>query len=99
MSKRESQLVERLNRLVLEFLTLEEDKQNYYKAMNERKDYSRVVIETLYLKQCYLDTVTRRIIMLVDRLNRKDIDFSNEVAIEIYNYYKPYMKKGFDLFL
>lgn len=94
MSKKESQLVERLNRLVLEFLTLEEDKQNYYKAMNEKKDYSRGAIRTLYLKQCYLDTVIRKIIMLVDRLNRKDIDFSNEVAIEIYNYYKPYYEEG-----
>ena len=78
--------------LTTEYCSLERDKEKYY--ISHIKDISRTAIVTLYLKQAYIDTVIRRIVSLVSRLIRADVDIDNECAIEVYNYYSPNLRRG-----
>ena len=89
----------RLDSVVKEYLTLEKEKEDYYKAKLEEKDLSRTTIITLYLMQENIDTLTKRIITLMDRMIRNDIEVDNEVALLVYDYYEPQIKRGLsDLF-
>ena len=89
----------RLDSVVKEYLALEKEKEEYYLAKANSKDLSRTTIQTLYLMQEYLDTVTKKIITIVDRMRREDIEVENEVAILVYNYYEPQIRRGLsDLF-
>ena len=99
MTERELKDKVRLDSVVKEYLALEKEKEDYYKTKLEEKDLSRTTINTLYLMQEYIDTVTRKIITLVDRMKRNDMDIDNEVAILVYDYYEPQIRRGLsDLF-
>ena len=84
----------RLDSMVKEYLALEKEKEEYYLSKAESKDLSRTTIQTLYLMQEYLDTVTKKIINMVDRMRKEDIDVDNEVAILVYDYYEPQIRRG-----
>ena len=89
----------RLDSVVKEYLALEKEKEEFYANKLREKDLSRTTIQTLYLMQEYIDTVTKRIITIVDRMRRNDIDVDNEVAILVYDYYEPQIRRGLsDLF-
>ena len=90
--ERNARLVIRLGQYTTEYLALERDKEKYYRQHLD--DMSRTTIVTLYQKQAYIDSVIRRIVMLVDRLNRNEIEFDNECATLVYNYYAPSIKRG-----
>lgn len=82
----------RLNQYTTEYLTLEKEKETYYKE--HINDMSRTTIVTLYLMQAHIDTVIRQICILVGRLMRNDIEFDNECAVLVYNYYAPAIRRG-----
>ena len=92
MSEKELKAKIRLDGYTTEYLALEREKERYYKAHIE--DMSRTTIVTLYLMQERIDTVIKQIINTVDRLNRWGIDFDNEVATLVYNYYEPSIRRG-----
>ena len=91
-TEREMKMLVRLEKYTTEYMSLEREKEIYY-TKNVR-NISRTVIVTLYLKQCYIDTVIKQICILVGRLNRNDIDYDNEVATYIYNTYASGIKRG-----
>lgn len=90
--EKELELVVKLNRLTTEYLSQERDKELYY--INHVREIDRTVIVTLYLKQCHIDTIIKRIVSLVNRLIRKEVEFDNEVAIELHKYYDSRIKRG-----
>lgn len=95
--ERNMKMVVRLNQYTTEYLSLEKQKEEFYK--NHYCDTSREVIQSLYLQQCYIDTVVKNIIKTVRYLNEEQVDFDNETATVIYNYYEPLIKRGLsDLF-
>lgn len=91
-NERELKLLTKLEKYTTEYVSLEREKEIYY-TKNVR-NISRTVIVTLYLKQCYIDTVIKQICSLVGRLNYRGIDFDNEVATYIYNTYASGIKRG-----
>ena len=91
-TEKEMNLLIRLNQYTTEYLSLERDKEMYY--TEHINDMSRTTIVTLYLKQAYIDSVIKKICILVGRLNRNDIDYDNECATLVYNYYSPSIKRG-----
>lgn len=89
----------RLDSYVKEYLALEHEKEVYYETKLEDKDLSRTTIHTLYLMQERIDLLTRKIITMVDRMRSNDFDIDNEVAILVYDYYEPQLRRGLsDLF-
>ena len=92
MTEREMKLILRLGEYTAEYLALEREKEIYY--LEHTKDMSRTTIVTLYLRQVYIDTLIKKIVRLVDRLRKDDVEFDNEVAILVYDYYAPAMKRG-----
>ena len=90
--KKAMELVIHLGQLTTEYCSLERDKEAYY--ISHIKDMSRTTIVTLYLKQAYIDSVIKKIIITVDRLNRAEVDFDNECATLVYNYYAPSLRRG-----
>lgn len=91
-TEKEMNLLIRLNQYTTEYLSLERDKETYY--TEHINDMSRTTIVTLYMMQAYIDSVIKRICSLVERLNRNDIDYDNECATLVYNYYSPSIKRG-----
>ena len=91
-TEKEMNLLIRLNQYTTEYLSLERDKERYY--TEHINDMSRTTIVTLYQMQAYIDSVIKRICILVERLNRNDIDYDNECATLVYNYYSPSIKRG-----
>ena len=89
---RNLKLLIRLNQYTTEYLSLEREKEKYYREHSN--DMSRTTIVTLYQMQAYIDSVIKKICIMVDRLNRNQIDFDNEVATLVYNYYSPSIKRG-----
>ena len=90
--KRQMEMQIRLNRYTTEYLTLEREKEAYYVA--HVRDISRTAIVTMYLMQSNIDCLIKQICTLTGRLIRDDVDIDNEVAIELYNYYEPRIKRG-----
>ena len=89
----------RLDSYVKEYLALENEKEAYYESKLKDKDLSRTTIHTLYLMQERIDLLTKRIITMVDRMRNNDHDIDNEVAILVYDYYEPQLRRGLcDLF-
>ena len=68
------------------------EKEMYYVA--HVRDISRTAIVTMYLMQSNVDTLIKQICTLVGRLMREDVDIDNEVAIAVYDYYNPAIKRG-----
>lgn len=93
----ELKMVIRLNQYTTEYKALEKEKEEFYKS--HINDMSRTTIQTLYLQQQYIDSIIKRIVMLVDNLIANEIDFDNECATLVYNYYMPYIRRGFDILL
>ena len=89
---RNLKLMTRLNQYTTEYLSLEMEKEKYYRE--HINDMSRTTIVTLYQMQAYIDSVIKRICMLVGRLIKDDIDFDNEVAKLVYDYYSPSIRRG-----
>ena len=89
---RNLKLMTRLNQYTTEYLSLEMEKEKYYRE--HINDMSRTTIVTLYQMQAYIDSVIKRICMLVGRLIKDDIEFDNEVATLVYNYYSPSIRRG-----
>lgn len=89
---RNMKLLIRLGQYTTEYLSLEMEKEKYYRE--HINDMSRTTIVTLYQMQAYIDSVIRRIVILVGRLIKDDIDFDNEVATLVYNYYSPSIRRG-----
>lgn len=90
--KKAMETIIHLGQLTTEYCSLERDKEKYY--IDHIHDMSRTTIVTLYLKQAYIDTVIKRIITTVDRLNRAEVEFDNECATLVYNYYAPSIRRG-----
>lgn len=90
--ERISTMLIRLGQYTTEYLSLEMEKEKYYRE--HINDMSRTTIVTLYQMQAYIDSVIKRICILVGRLIREDIDFDNEVATLVYNYYAPSIRRG-----
>ena len=91
-NEREIKMLVRLEKYTTEYMSLEREKEIYY-TKNVR-NISRTVIVTLYLKQCYIDTLIKQICTLVARLDRNGIDYDNEVATHVYNEYGSLIKRG-----
>ena len=89
---RELKMLIRLNQYTTEYLSLEMEKEKYYRE--HAHDMSRTTIVTLYQMQAYIDCVIRKICILVGRLMKEDIDFDNECAVLVYDYYNPSIKRG-----
>lgn len=89
---RKANLLIRLGQYTTEYLSLEMEKEKYYRE--HINDMSRTTIVTLYQMQAYIDSVIKRICILVGRLIREDIEFDNEVATLVYNYYSPSIRRG-----
>ena len=90
--ERNVNLLIRLNQYTTEYLSLEMEKEKYYRE--HLNDMSRTTIVTLYQMQAYIDTVIKKICMLVDRINRLGLDYDNECATLVYNYYAPSIRRG-----
>ena len=90
--ERSQRLLVRLNQYTTEYLSLEKEKEIYYKEHIE--DMSRTTIVTLYQMQVYIDCVIKKICNLVDRCITQGIDFNNECATLVHNYYSPSIKRG-----
>lgn len=90
--ERQRKMVIRLEQYTTELKSLEVQKENYYKG--HIKDMSRTTIVTLYQMQVYIDGVIKKICNLVDKLAREDVDHDNELAVEVYNYYAPQIRRG-----
>ena len=90
--KKAMELQIRLGQYTTEYLSLEREKEAYYRE--HINDMSRTTIKTLYLQQAYIDTVIKKICKLVGRLHLADVDFDNEVATLVYNYYEPSIRRG-----
>ena len=90
--ERNVNLLIRLNQYTTEYLSLEMEKEKYYRE--HINDMSRTTIVTLYQMQAYIDTVIKKICMLVDRINRLGLDYDNECATLVYNYYAPSIRRG-----
>ena len=88
----EQVMVLRLSQLTIEYKALEEEKERYYKK--NISNVERSVIQSLYLQQVYIDSRIKQICKLVDSLNALQIDFDNELATQVYNYYMPQIKRG-----
>lgn len=95
--ERELKVRVRLNQLTTEYLSLEQEKEKYYRE--HINDMSRTTITTLYLMQEYIDTVIRQIIIRVGQCMRNDWDIDNEVATLVYNYYEPQIRRGLGILL
>ena len=90
--ERKASMLIRLGQYTTEYLSLEMEKEKYYRE--HLNDMSRTTIVTLYQMQAYIDSVIKRICILVGRLIREDIEFDNEVATLVYNYYAPSIRRG-----
>ena len=90
---REMKMVARLYKYTTEYRALEVEKETYYRK--NIRNIDRTTIHTLYLMQEHVDTLVKQICMLVDRLNRNQIDFDNEVAEYVYNTYASSIRRGF----
>lgn len=88
----EQSMVVRLNQYTAEYRALEEEKERYYRK--NINNITREIIQSLYLQQYYIDTRIKAICKLVDALNNLQIDFDNEIATQVYNYYAPLLKRG-----
>lgn len=82
----------KLNKYTTEYLALEREKETYY--VQHIRDISRTAIVTLYMMQANVDVSIKQICSLVGRMMRRDYNIDNEVAIELYNYYAPRIKRG-----
>lgn len=92
MTTREMKMLIKLGECTAEYLALEREKEIYY--VSHVKDLDRTTIITLYLMQKHIDGMIKKIIRLVDRLDRNGIDFDNEVATMVYNHYEPLIRRG-----
>lgn len=90
--ERTTTMLIRLGQYTTEYLSLEMEKEKYYRE--HLNDMSRTTIVTLYQMQVYIDSVIKRICILVGRLIRDDVEFDNEVATLVYNYYAPSIRRG-----
>lgn len=90
--KRKMELLIRLNQYTTEYLSLERDKEKYYRE--HINDMSRCSIVTLYLMQAHIDTIIKQICIAVGRCIRYEIDYDNECATLVYNYYEPSIRRG-----
>ena len=90
--ERKLEMLVRLNQYTTEYLSLEMEKEKYYREHSN--DMSRTTIVTLYQMQAYIDCVIKKICTLVGRLIKDEIDFDNECATLVYNYYAPSIKRG-----
>lgn len=86
------ELTTKLDNLVSEYCACENEKRAYYTA--HLRDKSRTTIRTLYLKQEYIDTLLKRIVMIVERLMAKDVEITNELAIMIFDEYEKQIVAG-----
>lgn len=91
-TERELKVRTRLNQLTTEYLSLEHEKEEYYKGHVD--DMSRTTIVTLYLMQAHIDTVIKQICTRVGQMTLNDWDIDNECATLVYNYYAPAIKRG-----
>lgn len=91
-NEREMKMLINLGQYTTEYLALEREKEKYY--LSNTKDMSRTTIVTLYLMQSNIDVVIKKIMSLVDRLIRNGVEFDNEVATLVYDYYAPSIKRG-----
>lgn len=92
MTKKDMELLVRLNKYTTEYCALEREKEAYYIA--NVRDISRSVIQSLYLQQAYIDTKIKQIICIVRRLNRNQVDFDNEIATMLFNQYDSNIRRG-----
>lgn len=92
MTKKDMELLVRLNKYTTEYCALEREKESYYIA--NVRDISRSAIQSLYLQQAYIDSKIKQIICIVQRLNRHQVDFDNEIATMLFNQYEPYIRRG-----
>lgn len=90
--EREMKMLIRLGQYTTEYCALEREKEQYY--ISHMRNISRTTIVTLYLMQSNIDRVIKQICILVGRLMREDIEFDNECATLVYNYYAPSIKRG-----
>ena len=93
----EQSIIVRLNQYTTEYMALEEEKERYYRQNVGKAD--RVVIETLYLRQYYIDGLIKRICKLVDILKDSKVEFDNECAKQLFDHYAPKLKRGFKVLL
>ena len=93
-NNREIKTMVKLNSVVTEYLRLEEEKRQYALEKAKSDTLDKTAVETLYLMQERLNTLTKQIVLLVDRCIDNDYDMDNECATVIYNYYKPLIRRG-----
>lgn len=91
-TKRELKVKVRLGQLTTEYMSLEREKETYYRE--HINDMSRTTIVTLYLMQAHIDTVIKQICTRVGQCTINDWDIDNECATLVYNYYSPRIKRG-----
>ena len=95
--ERNMKMVVRLNQYTTEYVSLAKQKEDFCKS--HYHDITREAIHSLYLQQSYIDSVVRNIVKTVRYLIEEQVDFDNEVATIIFNYYDPLIKRGLsDLF-
>lgn len=98
MTKEKSlELVVRLNKYTVEYCSLEREKEITFRRYFYQNNYSRTAITTLYLRQSYIDTLIKKIVMLVRRLYRNEVDFENEVATMLFNEYDSQLRRFGDI--
>ena len=91
---RELETMVKLSAMTKEYLMLEREKKDFALEKSSKDLLDRTAVHTLYLMQCRLDTLTKQIITLVERCQTNDYDLDNEVAVTIYNYYTPLIRRG-----
>lgn len=91
-NEREIKMLARLNKYTTEYMSLEREKETYYRQ--NLRNITRTNIITLYMMQNYIDVVIKQICMLVARLDRNGIDYDNEVATYVYSEYGSLIKRG-----
>ena len=73
LSKNEEMLL-KLSRYSLEYETMEKQKVEYYEKHTK---VDRTVVFTLYHQQVYIDSITKKICTLVDKLRRENVTIDN----------------------
>ena len=93
-NNREIKTMVKLNSITTEYLRLEKEKREYALEKAKSDTLDKTAVETLYLMQERLNTLTKQIVLLVDRCIDNDYDMDNERATVVYNYYKPLIRRG-----
>ena len=95
---RELKTLRKLDTTTIEYMACEREKEELIMKMAFNRDFSRTSVVTLHLMQEHIDTLVKRIVILVGRCHRNQYDYDNEVATMLYDKIEPKMRRGFQDF-